>query len=395
MKTAHPTLHFSQFLSYRYGSSSLLPTESNSFRYTFHGRYAIYQALVAIRTTGKNVVLLPGYDCPVVVEAVINAGFVPRFYRVGSDLSPDPDDLRQRWDVDVAVIIVTNFFGFPASMSAIRPEMRQSAFVIEDCAHSFLSYNPLRLAGGRGDISVYTFWKIVPCLVGGGLAVENDHMTLQPAKREIPIIESLRVAKRLLEQAFGNLRTVRVGQRYRPKLDKPPPMDRSNPFASSGTVSGIKPAAAVLQSERLNTDLMTAAMPVLSKHILTVADLQGIAESRRQNYNIYHNGVKENSRVRKVFREFPDQVCPWVFPIILEGRQRESLDYRLRDKGIQLYTFGSTLHPLVLTCADEETIKNIVFFAENLVCLSVHQDIAPAEIRASCEKINAFMKALD
>ncbi len=34
------------------------------------------------------------------------------------------------------------------------------------------------------------------------------------------------------------------------------------------------------------------------------------------------------------------------------------------------------------------------FLADNLVCLSIHQDLMGAQILYSCEKINAFVRGL-
>jgi hypothetical protein len=130
----------------------------------------------------------------------------------------------------------------------------------------------------------------------------------------------------------------------------------------------------------------------LSRHILFAADLQAVADARRRNYTIFHERIVENSRIRKVFGELPGDACPWVFPIIMEGRELERLDYQLRDQGVPLFTFGSTLHPLVFMCDDPLVVGDARFLADNLVCLSIHQDIEPAQIEWACARINFLMQ---
>lgn len=383
----HPTLKFADLGFPHPDAGSVLPAEDASFRYTFHGRYAIYQALQAMRRDGKNIVLVPAYHCPVVVEAVLKAGLEPRFYNIGPDLSPDPNDIRPKWDQDVAAIIAVNHFGFPFDMNSIGPDLRRSAFVIEDCSHSFLYCNPLRLSGGRGDASVYSFWKIVPSMVGGGLAIRNSELQLPASVGAVPLVESLRITKRLFEQAIDNLehnpvRWLRNLGEKQQVLKPTAPQRVQIPQDASSEDQDIY---------QLDPALTMAPMPWLSRRVLAAADLPAIVEARRRNFMLYHNGIKESDRVRKVFRALPEHVCPWVFPIIFEGRQRESLDYTLRAQGVLLYTFGSTLHPTFSTCTEAGMVANARFLADNLVCLSIHQDIQPSDIAASCEKINALM----
>lgn len=390
----NPTLKFTDLGLPHPDTGSVLPAEDASFRYTFHGRYAIYQALQAIRREGKIAVLVPAYHCPVVVEAVLKAGFEPRFYGLGPDLSPDPNDIRSKWDQDVAAIIAVNHFGFSFDINSIGPDLRRSAFLIEDCSHSFLYCNPLRLSGGRGDASVYSFWKIVPSMVGGGLAVRNSELQLPASAGAVPLVESMRITKRLFEQAIDNLEcnpAVRWLLSLGEKRQALKPAASQRVQSAQNDSSGDEQIYQLDPVQTLNPALNMSPMPWLSRWVLAAADLPSIIESRRRNFMLYHNGIKESDRVRKIFQTLPEHVCPWVFPIIFEGRRRESLDFMLRAEGVLLYTFGSTLHPTFSTCTEAGMVANARFLADNLVCLSVHQDIQPSDIAASCEKINAFM----
>lgn len=386
----HPTLKFSDLGLPNPDTVALLPVEDETFRYTFHGRYAIYQALQAMHKNGKNIVLVPAYHCPVVVEAVLNAGFEPRFYNLDSNLSPDPNDIRSKLDRHVAAIIAVNHFGFPFDINSIGTDVQKSAYLIEDCTHSFLYCNPLRLSGDRGDASIYSFWKIVPSMVGGGLAVRNTEIKLPPSIGTVPLIESMRITKRLLEQAFDNAKC-NPATRWHRSLDKkqqaPKPTEQrpKNNKPSDTQIYQIDPL------QTLNLAVNMSSIPWLSKRVLMAANLPSIIEARRRNFMLYHTGIKENNRVRKIFKTLPDEVCPLVFPVIFEGRLQENLDYRLRDQGVLLYTFGSTLHPAFSTCTEVDMVNNARFLADNLVCLSVHQDIQPSDIATSCEKINALM----
>lgn len=399
---AHLSLRFSDLAWSRAGNEALLPAPGPAFQYMFHGRYAIYRALRAVRSGSKRVVMLPAYDCPVVPQAILDAGMEPRYYDVGPDLSPDPDDVRRKWEDGgprhVAAIIGTNFFGFPCDLSAITAEMRDSAVVIEDCAHSFLNCNPLRLAGGRERMTIYSFWKIVPCMFGGALAVARDGPEIPPGHGAVPLVESLRIAKRLFEQGLDNLESAGA-RRWFARLDgaisRLKPRPRSPAFKRPGVELQAQIDRAEMENARLDQRLTAVPMPALCRRILTAADFPAIIEARRRNYSIYHEGLMEHRRVRKIFPALPEEVCPWVFPFILQGRLKERLDFRLRDQGVALHSFASTLHPHLLEHAPSEMVGRARFLADNLLCLSVHQNLGQSEIEASCEKINAFMSSLE
>ena len=392
-----PTFRVSQLRWPRAQNAALLQPEGTTFRYVFHARYAIYQALVAMRREGKSAVLVPAYNCPVVNEAVLQAGLEPRYYDLTDDLSPDPLDIARKSGADVAAIVVVDFFGFSADMGAVPTKLRDEAYVIEDCSHSFLHVAPLRLAGRRGDVTNYSFWKIVPCLVGGGLAIDVE-LQMPPRARFLALRESARVSKRLVEQAgeasgWSGLTAFMARVRARRSTSTEPATAARSPLNAASVAPAVGASGTGdYGSYTLHPSLRLGPMPWLSKRILDAVDLAEIAERRRRNYRIYLDGLRNDNRLRMVFPLLPDHVVPWVFPILVEGRDRDHADYRLRDQGVLLHTFGNTLHPTVAQLAEPATLRKALYWADNIVCLSVHQDLTGQDIAESCEKINRFMR---
>jgi hypothetical protein len=98
--------------------------------------------------------------------------------------------------------------------------------------------------------------------------------------------------------------------------------------------------------------------------------------------------------MRRIFPQLLDTVCPWAFSVVLEGRRQYRLDYRLREQGVSLFTFGDVLHPRVLSSGHSDMLRKARFLADNLVCLSIDQNLTREEISRACDTVNAFIRAL-
>src|SRR5260370_507941 len=161
--TAHPTLRFSDVFP-RHRQSLRSQVAPAGLLLTYNARGAFYQLLQCLSTEHRRAVLLPAFHCTALVEPVIRAGYQPIFYCIRQDFSIDLDDLRSKLSSSVGLVVIVHFFGFPASelegvLALSRPN---GSFVVEDCAHSFLSRTGTHSLGQQDDFAIFLYYQLTP-----------------------------------------------------------------------------------------------------------------------------------------------------------------------------------------------------------------------------------------
>jgi perosamine synthetase len=383
MLSAHPKLHFRDLSRTKRESLRYL-AESGDIRYTYNARGGLYQLLRALHAAGVGSVLVPAFHCTSVVEPVVHAGYRPVFYRIKRDLSIDFEDLERKMTKEVVAVLVVHFCGFPANIGpVIRLANTVGALVIEDWAHSFLTGEGESLPGEHGDASIYSFYKLIPSQIGGAFRVNRRRICVPSTKEQVRVRESVVLLKRMLEQCLENsedgfisslllsLEQMRV--RYKKRIA---------PLSLAENIYGMTTAA-------FREDLALAGMPWYAKAILKGSDFKAIAAKRRQNYSLLSSRLNGNTFVQKPFALLPDGVCPWAYPVFL--RDRNKYDYLLRTMGVPLYTYGETLHPLLIL-ADKETREDAHYLSCNLLMLAIHQDLCSKHVIGIADRINAFFE---
>lgn len=135
------------------------------------GREAMRLALSLLEPRSDAMVMVPNFTCPVVGDAVAQAGFQVCLF----DFAPAAR--WPHWDVlesalragRIVAIIVPHLFGLPCD---IRPLLNMAhhygVFVIEDCAHCLGGQIHDRMVGTLGDFSIFSFNYDKPISLGGG-----------------------------------------------------------------------------------------------------------------------------------------------------------------------------------------------------------------------------------
>ena len=153
----------------------------------FKGRVALHAILQAAGIGAGDQVLLPGYTCVVVPNAVLYRGAEPVYLDIAADtynidLAAAEAGAGTRWDPRRArVLIVQHTYGIPCDMDAVADfARRHDLLVIEDACHTLGSTYRGRPVGGFGQAAFYSSQWSKPVTTGlGGWAVVND-----PALRE-------------------------------------------------------------------------------------------------------------------------------------------------------------------------------------------------------------------
>ena len=148
----------------------------------FKGRVALYAILRAMKIGPGDEVILPGYTCVVVPNAITYLGAKPVYI----DIDPityniDPKKIEENcgknWHPsNTKAIIVQHTYGIPAEMNKIMAIAKKyNLYIIEDCCHSIDSKYNGKEIGTFGEASFYSSqWsKIITTGLGGWAVINN------------------------------------------------------------------------------------------------------------------------------------------------------------------------------------------------------------------------------
>jgi perosamine synthetase len=141
------------------------------------GRVALYAILEALGIGPADEVIIPGFTCVVVPNAVLYRGAIPVYVDIeGASFTMDVRDIEQKITRRTKAIIVQHTYGIPADMDAILAIAAKAKIaIIEDCAHSLGSTYKDRIVGSIGDAAFFSSQWSKPYTTGmGGMAVAAD-----------------------------------------------------------------------------------------------------------------------------------------------------------------------------------------------------------------------------
>ncbi|MDT8393260.1 MAG: DegT/DnrJ/EryC1/StrS family aminotransferase [Bacteroidales bacterium] len=142
-------------------------------------RMGLYSMLMAGRKDGRDEVIVAGYTCVVVTNAIKYAGLNAVYIDVEEEhLNIDPVLLRQSVNSRTAAIIFTHNFGITCTGIGEFKRDFPDILIIEDAAHTFGSVNSYGIkAGLLGDASFFSMEYSKPITSGmGGIVIVNDDM---------------------------------------------------------------------------------------------------------------------------------------------------------------------------------------------------------------------------
>jgi perosamine synthetase len=144
------------------------------------GRMAFYALLKALGVGEGDEVILLGFTCSVMVNAVWRSGARPVFADIDeSTFGSDAKDILKKITDRTKVIVVQHSFGIPCNMLPIVGLGRKyNIFVVEDCAITLdSSINGVKV-GNWGDAAIFStdHSKPMNTLIGGFLYTRNDSL---------------------------------------------------------------------------------------------------------------------------------------------------------------------------------------------------------------------------
>ena len=144
------------------------------------GRVALYAILQALGMGAGDEVVLPGFTCVVVPNAVLFAGATPVFADISHDTyNLNPTSVERAITPRTKALIIQHTFGLPADLDSLLELAEHYRLpVIEDCAHALGSkYRGIQV-GTFGIASFFSSQWSKPYTTGlGGVAVTSDFET--------------------------------------------------------------------------------------------------------------------------------------------------------------------------------------------------------------------------
>ena len=176
-------MNFSE--KYKERIAEIIQCNPDSIFLYWKGRIALYAILRAIGVRGGDEVILPGFTCVVVPNAIIYAGAKPIYV----DISPENFNMNVELIENLIspktkAIICQNTFGLSSNIEIILDiAKKHSLYTIEDCTHGFGGYYNGKPNGSFCDAAFYSTQWNKPFSTGiGGFMVINNQLLLEKIK---------------------------------------------------------------------------------------------------------------------------------------------------------------------------------------------------------------------
>ncbi len=150
------------------------------------GRVALYAILKAIKINQGDEIILPGFTCIVVPNAITYLGARPIYVDINPETyNIDPQKIEEKITEKTKAIVVQHTFGIPAEMDAINDiAKRYNLYVIEDSCHAIGSKYKGEKVGTFGDAAFFSSQWSKPITTGlGGWAVINNEQLLEKMEK--------------------------------------------------------------------------------------------------------------------------------------------------------------------------------------------------------------------
>lgn len=340
----------------------------------YSARYALFHGLAALGLKSGDKLLVPAYCCGTEVDPILAKGIKIRWYELDENFSISIDNIRNGWEEGVRGLLITHYLGFDRLTEEIMNFVRErKIFLIEDCAHAFLSSTESGIPlGARGDAAVFSLRKILPIPDGGALVLKNIEPDEGSFRLQPP--NSFSVVFRACE-LFGKNSTA---------------SGRYNGSIVSAYSRCVGKAAKnfrfffrifykwfnIFESCLVNPnsyDFVVKAsnwsMSAFSRQLIQSQDWKRIVAKRRENFTYLLERLEGFDKVHLLVSRLPSGTCPLFFPLLVKNRER--LHSFLLKHGIDNHPWWGYFHPKV----PWRSFPNGIRLKKEILGLPIHQDL--------------------
>jgi perosamine synthetase len=317
----------------------------------------------AIRALAKGepaTVWFPAYFCNEALRFIRHLPVSLRFYDVNPDLGAAWDGLerRIRSAEGSSILVLVHYFGFPNRTDAAAAFCRErSLTLLEDAAHV-----AARATGiGRGAAVVFSPRKLLPVPMGGLLSMKPGLEASLPSPASVSHSAEIRrwAVRRLAQRGL-----TRIGA----------PWHRLAEYRFPTPASTV---GALYERARAVTDRAYSACSPYVRRLIASAEreLPEIVSKRRERYMQLLERGRDWTAIEPLFRELPEGVCPYVFPILVP-RNVDRWTAFLRSNGVP----ASRWPDLPLEVQTSGDFPESSKLASQTVLLPVHQSLTAAQM---------------
>jgi perosamine synthetase len=333
--------------------------------------------LVALRLAGAGAgtsVLLPAFNCPAMVDAVVATGATPRFCRIGADLAIGATQIEEAIANDTRAVLVPHLFSRLQELMPVRELCEQrGAVLIEDCAHAMFGSLGTVAVGSVGHFTTASPRKFLPLMEGGLLTSATRWVTLPQDVRPPSLLRTARLIFDSVDVAtqFGRLRGVGPCVSALKKV--------------AGSRAGVGETAAQSTTPQSRTGLVSSSRIEVSRAAASTRRMlhrsltQEAMRIRRDNYDYLVHGLKRvpGVQVLDVSDARTVGAVPYMVPLLLDQPARQFND--LQGLGVPMWRWEYSVRG---RCDVTD------WYAQALVQLPCHQSLRPTDLDWILERVD-------
>lgn len=164
------------FSSYKQKIAEHLDSSPDDVFLYWKGRVGFYALLKALNIGPGDEVIIPGFTCVVVSNAILYTGAIPVYADIkSSNLTIDPAEVQKLITEKTKIILAQNTFGVSSDIKALQNLAGDKIHVLEDCTHGFGGSYQGQPNGKHCDAAFFSTQWNKPFTTGiGGFVVSNS-----------------------------------------------------------------------------------------------------------------------------------------------------------------------------------------------------------------------------
>lgn len=361
--------------TYRSEISRYLSCNEDDIFFYWKGRVALFALLKAMGVTNGDEVIVQGYTCVVVANAIMYLGATPIYADIDIDtFNMNMDSLISKITEKTKVIICQNTYGLSSNLETITKIAKETfekyghlVYTLEDCTHGFGGTYHGKPNGTSCDASFFsTQWsKPYTTGIGGFCVVHND--SLKEALRQLESEKTVPNFKEVMQlKLMYFVRTYIINDfTYWPMIRLYRWLSRHNLVVGSSSgeeVTGISMPEGFFKAQ---------SSVQFKKGLKSLKKLEGVNGLRKKNAGIYTDFLKNIGKRHVDKALFADHIFI-RYPLLVNDR--EKFREKAESENIILGEwFEDPIYPaydrLDIWKVNTEELPNAMFVCEHIVNL--------------------------